>query len=106
MSLGKVPVKAGGGAKWKASLELDAGIHGNPESGYHHQVPSHSETQWRYLPTSNLKLLHKCTIWSSKLHNLSEQVCVIWNLAKTCMLNRGAWSENTVNQHGLNFNLA
>ena len=31
-----------------------AGIHGNPESGNHHQALSHWETQWRYLPTSIL----------------------------------------------------
>ena len=66
-----------------------AGIHGDSESGNHHQVPSHRETRWRYLPTSILtmasqergkgrgKLPHKCTIWSSKLHNLPERVCII-----------------------------
>ena len=44
MSLRKVPMKAGGGVKWKASLELDAGIHGNPESS----------TTTRHRPTEKL----------------------------------------------------
>ena len=33
-----------------------AGIHGNPESGNHHQAPSHWETQWRYF--TNLYTYH------------------------------------------------
>lgn len=62
------------------------GIHGNPERGNHQQAPSHRETQWRYLPASILskarqegrgKLRHKCTIWSSKLHDLLERVRLI-----------------------------
>ena len=44
MSLRKVPMKAGGGVKLKASLELDAGIHGNPESS----------TTTRHRPTEKL----------------------------------------------------
>ena len=84
-----------------------AGIHGNPKSSYHRQVLSHWETQrslsgdfwvenwetqWRYLPTSILpatkerkskgKLPHKCTICSSKLHDLPERVCIIWKLGE------------------------
>ena len=62
-----------------------AGIHGNPESGNHHQAPSHRETPWRYLPTCILttasqdggngmgKLPHKCTITSSKMHDFQSE---------------------------------
>ena len=45
-------------------------------------------------------------IWSSKLHGLPEQVFIIWCMAKTYMLNRGAWSANTTDQHWFNFNLS
>ena len=70
----------------------------------------------RNLPTSILntvsqegwkrrgKLPHKCTIWSSKLHDLPERVRVIWSSAKTRMSNRGAWSANTADQHWFDFN--
>ena len=45
MRLGKVPTKAGGGAKQIASLQQGTGIHGNPASGNDHQAPSHWESQ-------------------------------------------------------------
>ena len=77
-----------------------AGIHCNTESSNHHQAPSPWQSQWGYLPRppkregrGRGKLPHKSMIWSSKqLHDLPQQVCVIWSLAKPCMSNRGAWS--------------
>ena len=43
MSLGKMPVKAGGGDKFEHWARHE-GIHSNPESSNHNQAPSHSQT--------------------------------------------------------------
>ena len=49
MNLGRVPMKAGGGAKQNASLEQVAQVSTTTQSAAinHHQAPSHWETQWR-----------------------------------------------------------
>ena len=121
MSLWKVPMKAGGSAKQNASLEQGVQVstatqraatttrqlHTEKLSGDTYQPlclprPAKREGKGRG------KLLHKCMIWSLKLHNLPERVRVIWISVKTCMSNRSAWSANTAgpDQHWLNFNLA
>lgn len=120
-NLGEVAHESG----WQCQVKCKpragrTGIHGHQESCNHHQATSLWETQGRYSPTSIYTKTNQegvegrggaltatqMPIWSSKLHGLPEQVFIIWCVAKTYMLNRGAWSANTTDQHWFNFNLS
>ena len=115
MRLGKVTMKAGGGTKQNASLEPGAQVSMATQrvattTRHHHTEKLSGDTyQPLYTHQGQLrgrgKLLHKFMIWSLKLLNLPERVCIIWSLVKTLMLNRGAWSANTADQPWLDFNL-
>ena len=75
MSLGKVAMTARGGAKQNVSLEQGMQV---PCTRYRHSEKLSGDTyEPVYLPwpakrEGKGKLPHKCTIWSSKLHELPE----------------------------------
>ena len=79
MNLGKVPMKAGGGAKQNTSLGQATQVSKATTTRHRHaEKPTnlytyHSQEGWK----RRGKLPHKCTIWSSKLHDLLERVRVI-----------------------------
>ena len=83
-------MKAGGGAKRNASLEQGTQVSTLTQKAatttrhYHTEKLIGDTYQPVYLTTANQeggkgrgKLLHKCIIWSSKLHDLPEQVQAI-----------------------------
>ena len=91
MSLGKVPMKGCGGAKQNASLELGTQVSRATQRAATTTRQRHTEklTVDTLIPTSMLtkdnqegenergKMTHKCMIWSSKLQDLPERICVI-----------------------------
>ena len=56
MSLGKVPMKAGGGAKRNATIELGTQVSTATQRAATTTRHRHWETQWRYLPTCKLTM--------------------------------------------------
>ena len=87
MSLEEVPMTAGGGAKWNASLKQGGRYPRQPPPGTVTLRNSVEILTNLYAHLDQLrgrgKLLHKGTICSSKeLHDLREQACVIWSLMK------------------------
>lgn len=107
-------MKAGGNAKPNASLEQGAQVsmatkRAATTTRQHHYEKLRGDTHRPlYSPRGRGGALtaSQMSIWSSKLHGLPEQVFIIWCVAKTYMLNRGAWSANTTDQHWFNFNLS
>ena len=96
MTLGNVPMKAGGGAKRNAKLEQGTQVTmatqraATTTKHCHTEKPGEDTYQPLYSPRpakregkGRGKLLHKCMIWSSKLHDLPEQLWVPWSSAKT-----------------------
>ena len=89
MSLGKLPMKAGGGAQWNANLEQGTQVStatqrvATTTSHLHTEKVSGNTDQPVYQPRGREgegKLPQKCTIiWSLKLHDLPEQVCIIYS---------------------------
>ena len=86
MKLGKVPMKAGGSGKRNAIIEQGKQVSTTTQRAATTARHCHTEkTQWRYLPTCILitasqdggkgrcKLPHKCTIRSSKMHDLQSE---------------------------------